>query len=267
MSPLWRSELRVGLCPDRLVVAGYRGASRRRIARADVIPLELAHDPAPWQAAVAALPAALSAPKKSEVTVILSNHFVRYALLPWNATLKTDAEWHALARHRLLSVHGQAAEGWAVRVSETAPRGPRVVSAADQAMLDALDAAIAGSGATLASVQPYLMAAFNRMQPAISNASCWLAIEEPGRLTLALIERGSWRAIRSRRADDRWCAMLPEILERESAILGLEQPCTQVAVCTQVAFDADTQGAYHLRDVTLAAGAAPGDRLLAMALK
>lgn len=269
MSRLWRSQLRIGLCPDRLVLAGYRGGLRRRVARRDIVPLEPVRDSAPWKPAVAALASALasSAAEKPDVAVVLSNHFARYALLPWNATLSTEAEWLALAGHRLASVHGTAAGGWAVRVSRTAPRGPRIACAVDQALLDALNAAMAGSGAALVSVQPYLMAAFNRMRSAIGNATCWLVVEEPGRLVLALIERGSWRAIRSRRVDDRWRTTLPGILERESAVLGIERPCTQAVVHAHAAPDTDANDRYRMRDLTLTAGAAPGDRMIAMALE
>lgn len=268
MSLLSRDRLRVGLCPDRLVLAGYRGGLRRRATRRDIVALEAARDPTPWRAAVAALSSALapSRPAKPDVTVVLSNHFVRYALLPWNAALQTEAEWLALAAHRLGAVHGPAAAGWAIRVSETAPRGPRVASAVDQALLDALEPAIAASGSRLVSVQPYLMAAFNRMRSAIGNASCWLVVEEPGRLVLALVERGAWHAIRCRCADPGGRAMLPEILERESAVLALEQPCTQVAIHTHAALEAESHGALRLRDLTLARSAPASDRPLAMAL-
>jgi hypothetical protein len=47
-------------------------------------------------------------------------------------------------------------------------------------------------------VQPFLVAAFNRIRQTVGNGSCWIVVEEPGRLTLALLQRGAWVAIRSR---------------------------------------------------------------------
>lgn len=267
MSLLSRDRLRIGLSPDRLVLAGYRRALRTRLVRKEIIPVP-ANGPPHWQAAMDALPSALgrTGRGKPEVTVILSNHFVRYALLPWNAALKTDGEWAALARHRLEAVHGQAAGSWALRICETAPRGARMVSAVDTALLDALEARLTECHADLVSVQPYLMAVFNRVRAKIGNASCWLVIAESGRLTLALIERGSWSALRNRRIGNGWQAVLPDLLERESAVLALERPCLQAVIHTQEAFDAGLHGALKVRDVTLAAGAALTDRRLAMAL-
>lgn len=268
MSRLWREQLQIGLCPDRLIVVGRQRGLRPRLTKKEIIAVSSSREAPDWRAAINALPAALApqARGKTEVTVILSNHFVRYALLAWNATLKTQDEWLALARHRLASVHGAAVEGWALRACETAPRGPRLVAAADQALLDALAERIAAGGATLVSVQPYFMAAFNRIRRAIGKESCWLVNEEPGRLTLALIERGIWRAIRSRGVDDRWPAALAEILDRESAAQGLDQPCTRVVIHAQEALDAGVHGAYHVRDLTLPAGLPSSDRQLAMAL-
>ncbi len=267
MSLLSRDRLRIGLAPDRLVLVGYRRGLRLRIVRREIIPVP-PHDPPHWQAAVEALPAARAhaGRGKPEATVILSNHFVRYALLPWNAALKTDAEWIALARHRLEAAHGPAVGSWALQICETASRGARVASATDGALLDALATRLAEGGARLVSVQPYLMSVFNRIRAKIGNESCWLVIAEPGRMILALIEDGAWRALRSRRVGDSWQAALPDLLERESAVLALERPCLRAVVHTPEAFNANLYDALQARDLTLAAGAALSDRRLAMVL-
>lgn len=268
MSLLSRDRLRIGLASNYLAVVGSRRGVWRRRAPKKIIPVKPAPGAAPWQAAVDALPSALALAKRSrpEVTVVLSSHFVRYALLPWNAALKSESEWLALARHRFVSVHGAAAEGWTLRLSETTRRGPLIACAADSALIEGVGARIAGAGARLVSVQPYLMAAFNQIRRLIGAGSCWLVIEEPALLALALIRRGTWQAIRSRRKDDGWRQRLPEILDRESALLGLDEPCTRVVVYAHVPFESGSNGAYELRDETLAPGAAPGDRAFAIAL-
>jgi hypothetical protein len=251
---LSRDPLRIGLCPDRLILAVDRRDPRSARTEKEIILVESSPDSAQWQAAVDGLPSALAlfGPAKPDVECILSNYFVRYALLPWNAALTTEAEWLALARHRLASVHGDATTVWALRVSKTGPNGPRIASATDQALIDALEATIAGCGAHLVSVQPYLMAAFNGVHATMGN-SFWLVIEEPGRLTLALIVDGIWRVIRNHRVNAGWRSMLPEILERESAVLAIEQPCTRVVICTQEAFSTNMHGGFRfLRSVEVA---------------
>jgi hypothetical protein len=105
----------------------------------------------------------------------------------------------------------------------------------------------------LLSVEPFLVAAFNKLRSGIAgkigNGSCWLVIEEPGRLTLAFIQHGVWVAVRSRRADKGWRAALPELIERESAFLALSERCSRVIVCAQSAFDTDMHEAFRTQAV------------------
>jgi hypothetical protein len=142
-------------------------------------------------------------------------------------------------------------------VSETSPQGARLACAVDRELIEQLSRICAASAVRLVSVEPFLVAAFNRIRRTVGSGSCWIVVEEPGRLTLALIQRGAWLAIRSRRSDERWRMVLPEILERESAFLGLDQPCTRVIVCAQGEFDTEMHDAWRAqamsyRDLALA---------------
>ena len=134
----------------------------------------------------------------------------------------------------------------------------RLACAVDRTLINQLAEIFVQANIRLASVQPFLIAAFNRIRKTVGNGSCWIVVEEPGRLTLALITRGMWIAIRGRRADKGWRRALPEILERESAFLGLTQPVTRVIVCTQGDFDTDMYDAWRTealayRELALAA--------------
>jgi hypothetical protein len=60
---------------------------------------------------------------------------------------------------------------------------------------------------------------------------------------------------------------LPRLLDREGALLGLQAPCAEVAVCTYAPFDDEMQGSYRLRDVTLPRHGPERDRRLAMVLE
>ena len=268
VSLLWRDQVRIGLGPDRLIFAGYQRGVHPRLVRKDIIEVRPDAAQLYWQAAIDAVPAALAAYSagKPDVTVVLSNCFVRYALLARNPAVRNEAEWHAVARHRMTSVHGKIAEGWEIRVAETVRNGPLIACAVDSTLLDGLQAKVAEARASLSSVQPYLVAVFNRIRPKIIHESCWLLIEEPGCLMLALIRSGQWLSIRCRHVDADWRANFPGILERESESLALDEPCSKVILYTPTAFDADACNGYQVRDLTLAGGGAPGDRPLAMAL-
>ena len=267
MSLLLRDHMRIGLCPDRLVCASYRRGFRPTVAARDIIAVEPPRSSADWQPAVAALPSALALGNPGGVTVILSNHFVRYALLPWIPALRTEEEWLTLARTGFRSCTAirprTGGTGFGDDAGGPARGRARLTRGCSTRRVEDRRRRRPAPW----SVQPYLMAAFNRIRPELGKDSCWLVIEEPGRLTLALIQNGAWSAIRSRRSDERWEAMLPETLQRESAVLGLEQPCAQVVVYTaQEAFNTDPDGAFHMRNLTAAAGAAFDDRKFAMVL-
>lgn len=263
---LWRDQLRIGFGPSSIALTGYRRGVRPRRSCQAVMPLEPSRADPPWRAAAQALPRLLdeSGARRPNVTIVLSNQFVRYALLPWNAAIKRNAEWMALARHRFSAIYGSAADTWVIRVSGAGSEAPRIASAIDDELLSALDEAVS-SRATLVSVQPCLLATYNRLQPLIGQESCWLAVEEQERLTLSLLERGAWRAIRSRRRPRTSRATLAEILDRESALLTLDQPCTRVALCTDAPRVEDPRGNYEVVDLTFTGRAVPAERALAMA--
>ena len=78
MSLLWRNkQLRVGLAPDRIYITGAKS-------------VDLAANDGSWNTPVEALAATLAG-RKGEAAVVLADQFVRYALLPYNETLKTRA--------------------------------------------------------------------------------------------------------------------------------------------------------------------------------
>jgi hypothetical protein len=246
----FRSSLRrPRLRPDGLAGRGLRvGFTAERVfvsngTAAEVPPRE---DGAPeWQGAVEALEKVLPSLKGEEAAIVLADRFVRYALLPWSDTLKTHEQWLGLARHRFGAIHGPVANDWEIKFAGTAPAGPRLACAVDRALVEEIGARAGAHQVRLVSVVPFLVAAFNKVRD-MTGGSCWLVVEEPGRLTLALFLKGVWVAIRSRRADERWRRVLPEIIERESAFLGLEEPCTRVIVCAQGEFDAEEHESFRL---------------------
>lgn len=194
MSRLFPEKLRVVLAPDE-VLAGGRS-----------IPADPAAGAEPWQGAVAALRTVEWA-KPCRVTAVLSNHFVRYAVLPWSDGLSTPAEEEAYLRHHFAKIHGERAKGWSLRASE-APRGAlRLASAIDTALVEAVKAAFPKSGkAKLVSVQPELMAAANYWRKAIPAGGAWLVLAEPDRACIALHAGQGWRSVQNAKGD--WYTLL-----------------------------------------------------------
>jgi len=232
VSLLWRSKkTRIGVCADRILVSG-----------AKALPVE--------QDFLATLSQALVMRKEHQVSIVLADSFVKYMLLPWNAALKTEDQWLALARHRLATVYGAQAAEWEVKLTATAPQGARLACAIERGLVAAIAERCVAARVDLVSVQPFLVAGFNQIRDLAGAGSCWLVVEEAGRLTLAYLHKGAWIAVRSRRVDERWRALLPEIIERESACLALSETCTRVIVCAQEAFDTGMHEAFRLDAVS-----------------
>src|SRR5258705_3268573 len=197
-------DLRIGLCEEL-----------RFLSNGKQLPLART-EPTNWRASVDLLPLVLESFRNQKASVVIADQFVRYTLLPWSDTLKTHAQWLALARHRFCAIHGPLAAEWEIKFAETAPAGPRLACAADREMIDELAAKFTAAGVHLQSVQPFMIAAFNQVRH-LTGGSCWLVVEEPGRLTLPFIQHGPWVAIPSRRIDQRWRKGLPEAIEPRRA--------------------------------------------------
>lgn len=228
MSPLWRDRIGVELSPQRVAwVRMARGLQPNIIAKGyeDAMPQE--NEPL-WQAALTKLEQMLRGEewKNADVTVVLSNHFVRYDCLPWNDAVKGEEELVALARHRLTQIYGAAAQAWAVRLSPVGKGDPRMVAAMDNALLEKLRLAAAETGHKLHSIQPYLMASFNCFAKGLAAGDGWFVAAENGRFALALFRGGKWQRIQLRRGND--MAALHAWLERENLAGGDETFCREV---------------------------------------
>jgi hypothetical protein len=189
---------------------------RKTLACAD------AKEGANWHPAVEALREALTHPNvgSGDATVVLSNHFVRYLLLPWNADLVNGQEELAFAGARFQQVFGDAAREWAPRLSHSGPGFVSVASAIERALLEAVSAVIAGSPLRLRSIQPGFMAVCNARHR-VPSGDAWVAMAEPGRLLLGSMREGKWQSLRARPLNGHAVA-LKQIIEQECLLLGVE---------------------------------------------
>jgi hypothetical protein len=141
------------------------------------------------------------------VEVILSNHFVRYSVIPWSRALSGAGEEQAYVRHHFAKIHGDRAKGWAVRASPAPAGAARLASAIDPALLEALRAAFPRGGrAKLVSVQPLLMSRFNAWREAVPPSGAWLVVAEGERACVALHGERGWRSVQNARGP--WLTLL-----------------------------------------------------------
>ncbi|MBL0943579.1 MAG: hypothetical protein IBJ04_04570 [Hydrogenophaga sp.] len=220
---MWFADTAVpaGLLADGAVLLPARRARGESELRAAAAP---AASDAPWQASLDALLALLRAPgrRPAALSLNLSAAFVRWHLLPWPLGAGSPAELDAAVRLRLRAVHGAAVEGWLLQRAEGVPGQPVPVCAIDQALLQAVRSGLAGAGWRLHRLQPYAAAAFDHWRPVWRRGAAWLAVVEADHLTLALVDRGRWAALRSVRCHSRDSAALQAACAGLQARLALE---------------------------------------------
>ncbi len=222
MSPSWRERVTITLSPRQVTMARYARGLRFALKDHKVLACPEAVDGENWQPAVEALRDALTHPnvEAADATVVLSNHFVRYLLLPWNPDLVTAQEELAFARARYLQAFGEAAQTWVLKVSHGRPGAPGVACALDRPLLEAVTALIAGSPLRLRSLQPSLMAVCNGRNK-LPAGDAWIAVAETGRLLLGALRGGEWVSLRSRTLNGHAVA-LAQVIEQEALLLGIE---------------------------------------------
>lgn len=268
----WRDRYNVALCPERLL------AVRRRPGPRTVVDFKIAESFTPpasgpiWKAAAETLARFLeSLPvRRGEVGIVLSNHFVRYLLVPWNAHIASAAEFGSYVAAAFADVYGEMHSEWQIMVSAERAGSPRLAAAADRALLQAIRDSVGAARLRLASVQPYLMAAFNAFGRRRRETDFAFVVLEAKRLCLLAAQGGAWRHVSVSGAPDD-PVQLAALLERELCLARLDQEVPAVFVHA-----GDRSGltlpplfgkAAHVLDCVLPAGLAPSsDAAFAMAV-
>jgi hypothetical protein len=195
-----------------------------------------------WQAAVDAFGRflATAGTGTGSLDVVLSNHFVRYLLVPWSAQIATAEEFRNCGAAMFEEIHGEASAEWDVCVSAERAGAPRLAAAVDRALLGAVRTAVGATRLRLASIQPYAMAAYNRVARAHTGTDFVLLLLEAGRACVLAAQGGKWCYVST--------AAAPEPAQALSSLLAREMQL------------ADLQGesvppvyvhAAHLRDLVL----------------
>jgi hypothetical protein len=253
--------LGVALFPERLVIARASGGFRRRLEHKEILELPPAQAGVPpWRPAVDALAEKVATGElaHADVTLVLSNCFVHYTLVPWSEALGGKEEELAFARHCFARVYGSEVDAWALKLSPAGPGKPRLACGIEQELVDALSSCMTALGRRYRSLQPHLMASFNRARARLDERPTWLVVVEPGLLCLALVQDGRWQSLRTLKVGPDWIEQLPGILAREECLIDSPAECDQVLVFAPDAPDAVVPRAGKWRIEKLVPNLLPG---------
>ncbi|HEY3299303.1 MAG TPA: hypothetical protein VGJ90_00880 [Methylophilaceae bacterium] len=130
-----------------------------------------------------------------QVRFMISNHFVRYGVLPWQEGIVARQDWLALAQHDFRKRFGAVADQWQVRVSLSGYGKSVAISAIDQALLDDLQALAQTQQWQIASIEPLLVSILNSKLSSKSDTAqnAWLVIAEPERVLLCETNQQEWQ--------------------------------------------------------------------------
>ena len=243
MSLLSRERMQIALSPHHVAMVRVAGWKKPRVLDRKRLSCAASDAQPTWSAALEALREMLGQPNPAPVlptSVILSNHFVRYLVLPWSADLVTQSEELEFARARFAQVFGDKARQWVIRTSSAPVRLERLAAATDAALIEALADTLKTAGLALASCQPALMAQFNASLRRIGD-NAWLVSAEHGRLLIAWIETGRWRSVRLRPLSNS-VVQLRDVLDQERVLVSGPETPSNIFVSTADDVVIDTQG-------------------------
>jgi hypothetical protein len=121
--------------------------------------------------------------RQVDFAVSLSDHFVRYAVLPWQKGLRGMSDWEGYARHELEQRYGKSDSARTVRVAPGRAGEARLAAAVDDDLLETLRSIAAQHQSRLASVEANLCRVAERTRRLHRKVSL-LAVIEPGRVSL-----------------------------------------------------------------------------------
>ena len=222
MSPSWRDRVSVFFAPGHVHLARYGRGWKPGAPIGHSLTCGEA-GAAAWEPALEALARGLAslAWRDADASVTVSNHFVRYALVPAAGKLRGEVERAAAARHALRLTYGERADRWRAILGRGGD-GDAIAAGMEPELVDGIATTLAAAGLRPVAIEPFLATAFNCCRRSIGRAPAWLAAAEPGRVCVAYLADGAWRKLRSERVRARLEDELPAALERLRLADGID---------------------------------------------
>jgi hypothetical protein len=152
-------------------------------------------------------------------TVIVSNHFARYAIVPWNSELAIESERQAYMQHCFNLAYGESAKAWDLRMSEPNFSRSTMASAINRELLQVLHDVFVEADMKLAAVYPQLMLAINQtlrqLKKQKQSLSFWLVSIQSERVCLTLLIDGGWRLVKNVALEIDVSAQVTALIQRE----------------------------------------------------
>lgn len=234
MSLLWRDQIQVFFAPGRVdMVRAFQGIKPRQSPRISEV-YAYQQNTAMWKTSLQQLEHMIdqenaeSDLKGAELIITLSNHFVRYVVVPPQQEISDPAELLAYANFRMREVYGERVDGWFVSISDEDPSQGTVCAAVARDLYHEFEALASRHHIKLKQIEPYLTTAFDQWCQLLHDKRFWFVIIEPGRLCMMLFSNSEWKGIRNQRIVHSVDTELLAALEQEAINSGQREPIEQV---------------------------------------
>jgi uncharacterized protein YqgQ len=216
------NQLNVTLSANSISMTNQSRGLRSRVLDQQHVSITQNDSELIWKQATDQLEKLLSAMQvnpRTRLSTVLSSDFVRYLILPAQKISMSIAEKSAYAIAAFRDVYGTAADGWHIKLQDSAPGQPAIAVAMDEKLLEKLKQISLEYQIKLVSVQPYLMHAFNRISNQLGKTNGYLVILESRRMLVIRLLRGELQDLHaSVISNSDWMAELKKILARESLL-------------------------------------------------
>jgi hypothetical protein len=157
------------------------------------------------------------------IKVMLSARFAHILLLPFHASLNSTAEWEGYAQHACVTMFGERAQGWRIRLSRQGYGAPVVAVAMEESLYQGIDTQMNKQGRRVAAITSYCTDVFDRHRRALGR-DFWLFIVEVGTCTCWYGQEGVIRSVLAHPLETDWRSSLAAFIARELAKKGDADP-------------------------------------------
>jgi hypothetical protein len=245
VSPLWRDEIGIYVAPHKLALTRLaRGVRPKTVGAANWVNDRV--DDTHWSAALSALDSTLAKPEwqGAVARIVLSDHWVRYAMVPYAAALSGATERKTQARHVLTEIYGEIVANWTITLACARPGMAQVACAVPTALMDELHTVLIGNRIPLKSLQPQLVCAYNHWRKQLPDVGAWFVSIEQGSLAAAHLGRGGWDRVHGVRIGADWAVELHRLQTfGRLASVQEQQGCVYVDAPVALRIAAGTSGA------------------------
>lgn len=221
MLPSLRNQIEIFLAPNRINwVQSQRGLKPVKQPVVTIPVPQSTEQQVAWEQVLKKLDAELPENANADVTITLSNHFVRYVTLLPQAEINTPEEVLAYADFRMREIYGARVDHWIISISMWNPQYGAICAAISHELLTSMETTVKNHGGRLSRIEPYFAAVLDQWEKTFNPGKSFVALIEADRLCTGVLKNGIWQNIRNQRISKNAADELWAVLDQEAVLTG-----------------------------------------------